>query len=515
MTSPLAETVQTRFTDDANRIFIVDATGTEVTYGELARRATAAVQAFEAAGVTRGDRVGILMPHGLDFAILYFACLLGGLTAVPINSALPIKDLAFIIPRSGLKTIIAHGGLAALQAAVGRAELPEAVTQATLSPENILTDRIVVDDEVGALLRKLDLDALFSIHFTSGTTSLPKGVPHRVASLLGNAAAFNATFGVDAQCRMLHVMPMAYMAGFLNTLLVPFMAGGQVILVREFSGQIVPHFWTPVIAHSANMIWASPSMLTILNKIDRDPRGPAYCEAHTFRVFSATAPLPMKVRSAFEHKYGTPVIESYGLSELLLLTANAGICGAKPQAVGPAITDVQLEIRDTSGVAQPVGVDGEVFVQTPFVALGYLDYETGGSTASHATWFDSGDLGHLDEDGYLFITGRKKDLIIRGGFNVSPRVIEELLLQHSAIEGAAVIGAPNEFYGEEIVAVIQIRSGSNLPDVTTDLRHICQTQLGAQMVPDRIVAVDAFPTSVTGKVQKNILRDQLMRGGSP
>src|SRR5262249_55890249 len=155
----------------------------------------------------------------------------------------------------------------------------------------------------------------------------------------------------------------------------------------------------------------------------RGTLGIEHCRGRRMRILSATAPLPTKVRREFEAKYGLEVVESYGLSELLLITANLGPAGSKAGAVGRALPVAAIEIRDEDGKAV-TGGDGAIFVQTPHATVGYLDYDTGEPTPPASTWFETGDIGHVDQDGYLFVTGRQKDLIIRGGFNISPRQIE-------------------------------------------------------------------------------------------
>src|SRR5262249_25382619 len=151
-------------------------------------------------------------------------------------------------------------------------------------------------------------------------------------------------------------------------------------------------------------------------------------------------PLPAKVRHEFEAKYGVQVAESYGLSELLLITANDGPAGRKDASVGPYLPEVEIAVRNEAGEQLPAGSGGVIFVNKPFASVGYIDFETGRPVAPAGPWFDTGDIGHLDDDGYLFVTGRVKDLIIRGGFNISPRQIEEVLLQHPGVDDVAVVG---------------------------------------------------------------------------
>ena len=329
------------FRDNADRLFLIDAVGGEqLTYNMLARRAAGLAAQLDAHQVRAGDRVGIILPNGVAFAVLYFACLLGGFTAVPVNNALPAKDRAFVLGRSRLAALVgaphevAPDGLAAdvPTLSIGTAEA-DADLRLVAASDAAIADR----------LARIDDERLLSIHFTSGTTSLPKGVPHKVSSLLGNADAFNRAFGLGRENRFMHVMPMAYMAGFLNTLLGAFTAEASIVLAPQFSAQSVLRFWEPVVQHGGDTIWVSPTMLATLTKIDRGTLGIEHCRSRRMRVFSATAPLPIKVRREFEAKYGVEVVESYGLSELLLITANLGAAGSKAGAVGRALPVVAIE----------------------------------------------------------------------------------------------------------------------------------------------------------------------------
>jgi acyl-CoA synthetase (AMP-forming)/AMP-acid ligase II len=517
-----SERLQRIFHDRAECVFMIDTIGGRaVTYGELLARATSGALALRRRGLRAGDRVGILLPNSVEFATLYFACLIGGFTAVPINNALSEKDREFVLSRSRLALLIAmprSGPTSDSQpetSLVGIDSVKVLTMRGYAEVESDADDLAFAraDSAHGAeLLNEIEDDQLFSIHFTSGTTSLPKGVPHRVAGLLGNADAFDSAFGIGADARFLHMMPMAYMAGFLNTLLCPFVAGGSVVIAPQFSAQSALRFWEIVGANRPSTFWVSPTMLATLLRVDRGSLGVDYCKGGSLKFFSATAPLPMKVRKEFFAKYGTDVIESYGLSELLLITANLGPGGSKDGSVGTSIPEAEIEIRDIDGAKVRPGEDGEIFVRTPHVSRGYLNYETGEAEPFAEQWFDTGDVGHVDDSGYMFVTGRKKDLIIRGGFNISPRQVEETLLRHPAVEDVAVVGAPHDFYGEEVVAAIIVKPGYTLAAVEQDLQAICRTDLAQYAVPDRLVSFAAFPVSTTGKVQKNKVREQIMTG---
>jgi long-chain acyl-CoA synthetase len=334
-------------------------------------------------------------------------------------------------------------------------------------------------------------DDLLIILFTSGTTSAPKGVMHRIVSEFGNAVTFNTEMDFGPDHRFLHVWPMAYSSGYLNTLLSPFMAGGSVVLAGAFVAQTVLTFWNPVVAHAANTLWLSPTMMASLLRIDRDTAGIAWCRREVRTVCCGTAPLASKLKRDFEEKYGVEVLESYGLSELLLITANTPRYPRRESSVGRVLPGVELRFAD----------DEEILVRTPFAMSGYFDLETmQPAPLEPGSWFPTGDLGRLDAEGNLFVTGRKKDLIIRGGLNISPRAVRDVLLEHPAVEDAAVLGLPHDFYGEEVVAALKLKPGHSLDAEQPSILQLCRARLNQASVPTRLVEVAQFPTGSTGKV---------------
>jgi len=491
------------FRTNAHRAFLLDvANNRTLTYSDVLKRAAGVATCLKRLGISRGSRVGISMPNGADFALLYFGCLLGGVTAVPINAALPLCDRAFVLGRCRLSGLIVRDVASEEELVSALGGVPPVAIEYLLheSPE-----------EADSLIGSVAADAWFSIHFTSGTTNLPKAVPHRVGSLLENARAFNRTLGIDRSARFVHVLPMAYMAGFLNSLLCPLMAEATVIVAPQFTSQSALRFWDSVEAHAGDTVWMTPTMLATLSRVDRSQKGSSYCRRTAVRILSATAPLPIRIRNEFEQKYSTAVIESYGLSELLLISANVGLTGTKSGSVGPPIQPVEVTIKSDDGIIQPPGISGAIYVKTPHRTLGYLDYETG-EPISPSEWFDTGDVGYVDSDGYLFITGRRKDLIIRGGMNISPRAIEEILQRHPSVQQTAVVGLPHPFYGEEVVAAVVIDDRLAIDTVAHEVRAMCRAEIGENAALDRIVAVDALPTGSTGKVQKQALV-ALLRGG--
>jgi acyl-coenzyme A synthetase/AMP-(fatty) acid ligase len=505
--------LQRIFGENAGRAFLIDAIdGGQTSYADLARSAASLVEQFQKLGLQPGDRIGIRLPNGSLFGILYFTCLLGGFTAVPVSNAISQKDRAFVVSLARLSAVVTAVGEGGPADVIPDREddISKICPVLTISKGESGADLCVAAGtgaDVEKKLAAIDNDRLFSIHFTSGTTSLPKAVAHRVGALLDNAEAFNRAFGLGRDNRFVHVMPMPYMAGFLNTLLGAFTAEASIILAPQFGPQSALRFWDPVAALGGDTIWMSPTMLATLTQVDRGSVGVELCRTGRIRIFSATAPLTNKVRQEFESKYGTKVVASYGLSELLLITANEGPAGSKLSSVGTILPEVVVEILDGEGRPVAQGCDGAIAVNTPHAMVGYLDFGTGLPAPLTDRWFNTGDVGHVDADSYLFVTGRVKDLIIKGGLNVSPQRIEEVLLRHPAVQDAAVVGAPHDFYGEQIVAAVILGAGNSLEDIQGSLREVCLSDLGKSSVPDRFVEFDAFPKTTLGKVQKNKVRD--------
>jgi len=514
-----------RVAKDADRTFLIDSIAERTfSYAQVDGIARELALALRARGVGHGDRVAILLENSAEFAILYFACLYLGAVAVPINTQLHREEIDLILDLAGAR-LIAHsersfdlfdavemeksGALLFLVADVASRRAAEREVSGWSAG-----DRSQAEDPDWQPLRGVEPSDLFSITFTSGTTSAPKGVAHRIGSLLGNASWIYETLGLGASDRMLHVFNMAYMAGFLNTLLCPFMAGGSVVLARAFDARSMLRFWEPAITHAANTLWLAPTMLTALLRFDRNPAGAEYSRENVKTVCVGTAPLSGSTKREFEERYGVTVLESYGLSELLLLTSNSNRNPIAEGSVGRPLGEVEIKVAVDDGSELSSGGDGEILVRTPQALSGYIDAESRETVAVDPDdWFPTGDIGHLSEVGDLFITGRKKDLIIRGGMNISPRRIEDVLLEHPAVSDVAVVGVDHEFYGEEVVAALRLANGVALDDVRSALESLCKSHLSAVSMPNRFVAVSEFPMSVTGKVQKSKLA-KLLSGRS-
>jgi long-chain acyl-CoA synthetase len=505
----------------SERTYYIDVPrGRTYSYQQFHSLAASLGKRLRSAGLTRGQRVGILLINSAEFAALYWACLYEGLVAVPVTPTLGTRDIHYALQTARISLLVYSDAT--------RDVCPP--PQSFAEPPAYLRLRCAEDSSPcpaghlewaeselnpgqisGNLLDGVRRDDLFVITFTSGTTSRPKGVCHTVGSLFGAALAFNEANQVGPEHRYYHVLTMSYMAGLLNTLLCPYMAGGTTAVAQPYGPMSALRFWDTVIRYGLNTLWLVPTICSSLLRLDRSDEGRAYCREHVRLACVGTAPLPRRLQRDFEERYGTPLLESYGLSELLFVAANIPGGVGKPGSVGQLLQGVEARY-ESEAESQPAA-DGEIWVRTPYLMAGYLDPESGEpDRLPRDTWFATGDLGKQDTDGDLFITNRKKDIIIRGGVNLSPRSIEEVLLEHPAVQEAAVVGVPHEFYGEDAVAVLKLKPGHVFPAVKDSLTALCKQSLGAMAIPSRFVEMTELPKNTTGKVIKTELRTRLASG---
>ena len=512
--------VENVFRTNADRAFIVDAmTGRTWTYGQIFEMARSIAKGLTGQGIKRADRIAILLPNGVPFAALYFCCLMTGIVAVPINPALTAKEIATILRLASVRLLVFATGTAAKLAQV----------EATSDTPRL---RLVTTNSAGygadGTGPVLDLDRAdagdwgppfadcrpedpFVILFTSGTMALPKGVVHSAANELGNAITFNTTQGFDRESRFLHVWPMAYSSGILNTLLSPFMAEGSVVLTAPFDARSALGFWDAVITNKVNTLWLSPTMLAALLAVDRDVRGPAYCKEYLKHVCCGMAALPLSVKRNFEQKYNVEIFESYGLTELLIVSANAPRYPRRDRSVGTALPGVDIRIGRPEDDDEQQEIGGEVLVSTQYAMLGYVEPDSGTiSNLAPGSYFPTGDIGRLDPDGNLYITGRKKDLIVRGGQTISPAAVRDTLLSCEDVVDAHVVGLPHHFYGEEVGAVVKLRDGALFQNVEAKILERCRQELNPAAVPSMIAEVESFPLGSTGKVLAREIRSFLL-----
>jgi long-chain acyl-CoA synthetase len=515
------EKIEKVFRTHADRTFLLWQ-GRELTYAAFEERCRRVAGLLRSRGLGhhagRESRVATILNNSPDYAAFYLGSLLAGVTIAPINQNLTAEEISFLIANSAIDLLVYSPDQEAL---VRKATADTGCRTLCLAgsgddARGVATETCRLDAAVpdGALRwAEIPDQHTIAVVFSSGTTSHPKGIRHRALSYVEAATAFGSAMGYDARTRLIDLWPMAYNTGWLNCLLCPFFAGGSVVISKPFDGQLALSFWEPVIAQGVNTLWLSPSMLSTLVRIDRDPRGPEYCRRERVTVCAGTAPLPLKTKKAFEVKYGVEVFESYGVSEVLFVAMSRPSDPRHEGAVGRALPGVEIAIVDGDGRSVGPDAEGEVVIRSPWLMKGY-DPRDGAAEPSAAAngAFHSGDIGVLDREGNLRIVGRKKDIIIRGGLNLSPRAIEDVIQDHPAVDLVAVVGMPHEYYGEEVVAAVQLKAGHVLADEHASMANLCRARLSTAAIPSRFVAFRQLPVGATGKILKREIREVLRKG---
>jgi long-chain acyl-CoA synthetase len=498
------------------QVFLVVATtGREITYGEFHRQARALAADLHRRGVRKGDRIAVMVPNCCELAALYFACIYLGAVVVPINPAVSKSDVQFIL--ASCKPLLIVASAACADAIKGHhANVLRLVTAHDAVTNSNALDQIRIDtlgDTNNFVpLETADGEDLVLIMYTSGTSAKPKGLAHKLGRMFRNATAFASAQGINQDSRFYLTLSMSYMGGLYNLLLLPFLCGASVVVDHVFDARSSLHFWDKAKNNNVNTLWLAPTVLSILLRMDRGRIGEEFCRNSVRRAFVGFAPLPLKVKDEFETRYGVRLIENYGLSETLFVTARSqddlshGHAGGNGY-VGEIVPGVRLRIVNDEEESATPGMDGEVQILTPDLMAGYLDAEGNLLEMDASVWFATGDMGHLDDQGSLFITGRKKDLIIRGGVNISPAAIEEALMHLDGIADVAVVSIPHELYGEDIVAVLKLEAGVELDSMWDLVVAHARRTLAQHQQPARYIAIDELPRTANGKVQKARIRE--------
>jgi long-chain acyl-CoA synthetase len=467
---------------------IIDDSG-RYTYQQLA--AMAAGLGMYLSMQTERPRVGILLPASAGFVASFYGTLLAGKAAVPINFLLGDREIAHIIADSDVDTVVTIPQLA------GRLkDTPLNVidlTQLPKVPPAAITPKFptVNADDVAVLL------------YTSGTSGVPKGVLLTYGNLQSDVDLTISTVHLHTQHKFLGVIPLFHSFGILAMMIAPVQLGSTIIYMARFSpvGAL-----NAIREHKASLMFGTPSMYGAILRL-KDARAEDF--SHMYALISGAEPLPQTLREAFKQRFGVPILEGYGLSETSpALSVNTPHV-QKAGSVGKPLPGVHVKITDDDGKALPGGQIGEIWVKGPMIMKGYhnLPEETSKVLTADG-YFKTGDLGRVDEDGFLHITGRKKEMIIVAGEKAFPREIEEVLLRHPSVAEAAVVGKKDPGRGEVVVAFIVPREGQTpKPDELRDFSR--QQGLAQWKVPREIYIEKEFPRNPTGKVLKRELAARL------
>jgi len=496
LTAMLRETAERRAAQPALR-----AAGSTVTYGELAGAVEAVAGGLRELGVGPGDRVVLVLPNCPQFVITYFAAARLGAMAVPVNPLLAPVEVAYIAEDSGARAMGAVEQTAppAQAAAAHSPALEHVIVSGENLPEGAVDFASLMAAGPGSLPEPGAGHDIATLMYTSGTTGRSKGAQLTHANLISNATACVEAIEIMAADIFLTVLPLFHSFGSTVCMIMPILVGATAVLVPRFDALTALE---TIEGERATIFAGVPSMFAWLAglKAERD------FDTSSLRLcVSGGAPLPVEIVEPFEARYGAPLVEGYGPTEASpVVSCNRSRETRKIGSVGPARPGVEVQIQADGGNPLPPGEVGEVCVRGPNVMPGYWNAPEQTAETIRDGWLLTGDLGTLDDDGYLFIVDRKKDLIIVGGLNVYPREVEDVILELPEVRDCAVIGIRSPLQGERVKAFVELHEGRTLDDGRA-LAH-CHEKLAPYKVPRAIKVVDELPRSATGKVLKRELR---------
>jgi long-chain acyl-CoA synthetase len=472
----------------------------QLTYGGLAGLTRKLSRFLAARGVPPGGSVALYLHNGYQTTALFLGIMATGHVVAPLNLLSQSRQLSWVLRHAAPQLVItcpAHAG-----------SLAEALADVPDPPQVAVIDidaAAILDGERGRAAeprpasRPTDTALLM---YTSGTTGTPKGVMLSHANLLAGARAIAGWHGLGRADRVLSSLPLYHINGQVIATLAPFVSGGSIVAPHRFSAS---QWWGLVETYHCTWINMVPTIIAYL--LNAEGAGQRRFQTVRFGR-SASAPLPPDQHRAFEARFGIPVVEGMGMTE----SASTVFCNphdARRRIGSPGLPcGAEAGIIDTAGRRLGIGEVGEIVLRGPNVMTGYYKDPVKTAEAIDSDgWLRTGDLGYRDADGFYFITGRLKELIIKGGENIAPREIDEALLRHPSILEAAAFAIPDAAYGQEIAAALILKPGASID--LSELRAWCLEELGRYKTPVRFHVVTELPTGPSGKVQRLRLADIL------
>jgi long-chain acyl-CoA synthetase len=472
--------------------------GITLTYRDLRDACRSLASFLPACGVAPGAVVSFMLPNGISAATIFLGAMYAGYVVSPLNLLAQDSHLAYALTNSDTRLVFAAPEfverIESLLAGAGRT----AVVRAT-DP-----DATAFDSMAAAALPPIKAQSPALLIYTSGTTGLPKGALLSHRNMVHAGEAVVAGQQLSPADRVLSSLPLYHVNGLCIATVSPIVAGGSIVLPHRFS---VSQWWPLVERYRPTWLNVVPTIISyLLNGPELTPGQAAACQGVRF-ARSASAPLPPDQHRAFEARFGISIIEAMGLSECASVAFTNPVDPARRKVGTPGLPlGMEARIVAPDGTVLDCGQQGEIQLRGENVMLGYYKSpELTAQTLSSDGWLATGDLGRRDEDGFYFVTGRLKELIIKGGENIAPREIDDALLKHPAVLEAAAVGVPDTDYGQEIVACIVLKQGATCTE--SELRAHCLRELGSYKTPKMLRFVGDLPKGPSGKVQRLKLLD--------
>ncbi len=490
--------------DDAPALSAAGRAGAPLTYRGLRALVADIASSLASQGIGPGDRVGIVLDNGPEMATAFLS-IGSAATAAPLNPSYRADEFEFYLTDLRAKLLVVGAGKES--PAVGVAQkLGVPIARLIAHPERGAGSfSLQYEGSPGTAqpVRAATPDDIALVLHTSGTTSRPKIVPLAHKNISASAANIRNTLGLTAADRGLVIMPLFHIHGLIAALSAPLSAGGEVCCSPGFNAL---KFFSWV--NEVNPTWYTgvPTMHQAI--LLRAPGNQEVVGSHRLRfIRSSSSPLPPTVISELERVFSVPVVEAYGMTEAAHQMASNPLRGArKPGTVGPS-GGPEIRIVDTTGATVPRGHTGEIVIKGPNVMTAYENNPTANADAFYDGWFRTGDQGTMDDDGYVAITGRLKEIINRGGEKISPREVDEIIMEHPAVHQCVTFAMPHDMLGEDVAAAIVLRQGTVATD--KELRDFASARLAPYKVPRKILILTEIPVGATGKLQRIGLAQKL------
>jgi long-chain acyl-CoA synthetase len=463
----------------------------ELTYAALDEGSARLAALLAEKGVAPGDRVGVMLPNVPDFPVAYYGVLRAGAVVVPMNVLLKRREIAFYLEDSGARLLLAWHGFAE-EARAGAAE----AGAETIEVEPAAFAATLAEREPAPGLAETAEDDTAVILYTSGTTGKPKGAELTHANLWRNAdVSRRTTCEIGAGDVVLGSLPLFHSFGQTVAMNASLAAGACLTLVPKFEpGEALATMQRDRVTH----FYGVPTMFGALL---HHPERESFDSSALRTCITGGASMPVEVLRGFEDAFGAVVLEGYGLSETSpVASSNHPGRERKPGSIGTPLEGVEMRVVDENDEEVAQGEVGEIAIRGHNIMKGYWQRPDATAEAMRGGWFHSGDMARVDEDGYFFIVDRKKDLIIRGGYNVYPREVEEVLYEHPKIREAAVVGVPHDEWGEEIGAAVVLMDGETLSP--EEVGAYVKERIAAYKYPRVVWFLDDLPKGPTGKILK-------------
>ena len=476
-----------------------EADGRVFTYSEFEKVVDATAALLASHGVGRGDVVSLLLPNSVEYIVAYFACWNLGALAGPINSLLKEDETAYVINNSEAKAIVLGTEFQERIENI-RDQLPHLKAVIIFDDAAESTRQFAGGETASALSR--DDEAI--IIYTSGTTGKPKGCLLTHGNLIANARQISQWLGFTSEDRLLTVMPLFHMNAVSVTTMSALYAGGSTVVSPKFSAS---RFWQIISDYQITSFGSVATMLSMLLSTYPDGVPEGFHTSQLRFAMCGSAPVPAEVMQRFEETFKCLVIEGYGLSESTCRsTFNPPDKRRRPGSCGLPIGN-EMKVVDEEDCDVPNGELGEIVLRGENILKGYYRNERATTDAFRNGWFHTGDIGYRDADGFYYIVDRKSDMIIRGGENIYPREIDEVLYQHPDIAAAATVGVPDPLYGEEVAAFVVLKEGREGNE--EELIAHCRAHLADFKCPKSVRFVSDIPKGPTGKLLKRELAEKL------